>query len=197
MKICTATLTGIPGSPYSQSGFLNHIPKLERESAEDYDLRTWREHCNTNDSGQICIPAMGLKMAIDTTAFKLGEKVPGRRGATYRSFFESGFIVDGDVPIANGKALKPDDAEMVAIMSDSKGRRGASGGSRVLRRFPVFKEWSGPARFIIMDELIMPVFPQHLNACGWIVGLGRFRPENGGTNGRFRVTDIKWEEVSF
>jgi hypothetical protein len=28
-----------------------------------------------------------------------------------------------------------------------------------------------------------------------IVGIGRFRPENGGTNGRFRVVKIEWEDL--
>ena len=28
-----------------------------------------------------------------------------------------------------------------------------------------------------------------------IVGIGRFRPEKGGLNGRFSVKDVKWTEV--
>jgi hypothetical protein len=196
MKICIATLENVPGSPYSQSGFTDHVVKNERESHEDFDARVWREHCTCNAEGQVCVPAMGLKMCVDSAAYKLGEKVPGRRGATYRNFFASGFFVEGDMPIANGKVLTKDDAEMVAIMSDSSGKRNASGGSRVKRRFPIFKQWSGTARFVIIDDIITKeVFEHHLKSAGLICGIGRFRPENGGSNGRFRVTKITWEEV--
>jgi hypothetical protein len=86
MRQVKVWIEGIPGSPYSQSGQL-HEPFLERESHEDYDTRLWRNKCTTNDDGQVCIPSMALKQAIDTAAYKLGHKVPGRKGATYKNFF--------------------------------------------------------------------------------------------------------------
>jgi hypothetical protein len=113
MRRCKVWLEGIPGSPYSQSK-KHDLPKINngRESDDDYDTRTWKEHCTVNEQGQVCIPNMALKQAIDTAAYKVGMKVPGRRGSTYRHFFASGFICDYNVPISNGSALTKDDAAM-------------------------------------------------------------------------------------
>jgi hypothetical protein len=192
MKIVKVELEGIPGSPYSQSA-QHGTDFLERESHEDYDIRTWRDKCTVNEDGQVCIPAMALKQCIDTAAFKIGLKVPNRRGATYKSFFASGFICNGDVPISNGKALTPDNAVMVKINANADGRRGS--GSRVPRRFPEFSRWHGTAEFTILDDIItQDIFEQHVKAGGLIVGIGRFRPENGGKNGRFRAVKFQWED---
>jgi hypothetical protein len=183
----------IPGSPYSQSA-KHDTPFLDRESHDDYDIRTWRNKCTTNKNGQVCIPAMALKQMIDTAAWKLGEKVQGRRGATFKSFFASGFFCDGDVPIANGKALTPADAECKLISANSDGVRGS--GKRVPRRFPEFEKYQGVAEFTIIDDVItQPVFEQHAKAAFLIVGIGRFRPEKGGTNGRCRVTKFEWRDM--
>lgn len=193
MRHCKIWLENVPGSSYSQSA-KHEEPFLDRESHEDYDNRTWREKCTTNKQGQVAIPAMALKQCIDSVAFKLGEKVPNRRGATFKSFFASGFFCDADVPIANGKIITKQDAESVRINAHSTGKRGS--GSRVPRRFPVFHKWHGVAEFTILDDVITPeVFERHVKAAGMIVGIGRFRPENGGTNGRFRVTKVEWQEL--
>lgn len=194
MKICKAHIENVPGSPYSQSA-LHDAPRLERESPDDYDIRTWREKCTTNHEGQVCVPAMAAKQCIDLAAQKLGEKVIGRRGATYKSFFTSGVICNGDIPIANGKPLTPKDAAMVAINANSDGVRGS--GKRVKRRFPVFAKWHGIAEFTIVDEIITKeIFEHHLKSAGMIVGIGRYRPANGGNNGRFRVTKFEWTDVN-
>src|SRR5262245_4621379 len=196
MRRVKVHLEGLPGSPYSQSRKHN-APMLDRESHDDYDIRTWREKCTVNKDGHVVIPLMGLKMAIDTTAFHLGQKVPGRRGSTYKSFFVSGFICDHDVPLANGKAfLTPKDAECFEGWMGSGGKRGE--GSRVIRRFPDFHKWHAVAEFTIIDDVItQSVFEQHVKAAGMVCGIGRFRPENGGSNGRFRVTKFEWSDVAF
>ncbi|HEY2616133.1 MAG TPA: hypothetical protein VGI78_02235 [Acetobacteraceae bacterium] len=194
MKICKVSLEGIPGSPYSQSA-QHDDDKLDRESHDDYDARTWRSKCTTNADGQVCIPAMALKQCLDVGAQKLGEKVQGRRGATFRGFFTSGFFCNGDVPISNGKPITPKDAEMVAINANADGVRGS--GKRVKRRFPVFPKWHGIAEFTIVDDIItVEVFEHHVRSAGMIVGIGRYRPANGGSNGRFRITKFEWSDLA-
>jgi hypothetical protein len=194
MRNCKVYLEGLPGSPYSQSA-QHGTDMLDRETHDDYDLRTWRDKCTVNETGQVCIPAMGLKQCIDTAAFKLGMKVPNRRGATYKNFFASGFFCEGDVPIANGKALTKADALMVIINANADGRRGS--GTRVKRRFPNFSKWAGVAEFTITDDIITKeIFEDHVKSAGMIVGIGRFRPENGGTNGRFRAAKFEWRELN-
>lgn len=193
MRHVRVHLENIPGSPYSQSAE-HEVPFLDRESHEDRDIRTWRQKCTVNKDGQVCVPAMALKQSIDTSAFKLGEKIPGRRGATFKSFFASGFFCDGDVPISNGKPLTPNDASCVKISAHSTGKRGS--GSRVPRRFPQFDRWHGVAEFTIVDDVITEaVFEAHVRAAGIIVGIGRFRPENGGTNGRFKPVKFEWKDL--
>lgn len=190
MKQVKVNIEGIKGSPYSQSA-KPQIPFLDRETHEDYEQRTWRERCTVNRDGQVCIPAMALKQAIDTCAYKLGLKVPNRRGATYKNFFASGFFCDHDVAIANGKPITKADAESKTISANSDGVRGS--GKRVPRTFPEFSVWHGVAEFTIVDDLITEsIFEQHVKSAGIIVGIGRFRPEKGGTNGRFRATNFEW-----
>jgi hypothetical protein len=194
MRHVKVYLESIPGSNYSQSA-KHQTPFLDRESHDDYDVRTWREKCTTNQQGIVCVPAMAFKQSIDTCAFKLGVKVPARRGATFKSFFASGFFCDHDVPIANGKPLTKDDADCKLISANADGKRGS--GTRVPRRFPEFPVWNGEAEFTIVDDVITPdIFEQHVKSAGIIVGIGRFRPENGGTNGRFRVKKFEWQDMS-
>ena len=96
-----------------------------------------------------------------------GEK-SDRRGATYKSSLTSGFICDGDVPIANGKPLTPKDASLVTINANADGVRGS--GKRVKRRFPSFDKWHGVAEFTIVDDIITTeVFEHHLKSAGMIV----------------------------
>jgi hypothetical protein len=192
MRICKAHLENIPGNPYSQSR--NHgTPMLDRETHDAYDLRTWREKCTTNADGQVCIPGMALKQCIDTAAYKLGVKVPGRR-ATYKTFFTSGLICNGPVPIANGRAITPADAEEAMLYVNADGVRGSN--KRVWRRFPVFPKWHGVAELTIVDDILtQDVVEHHVKTAGWIVGIGRFRAEKGGTNGRFRVTRFEWQDL--
>ena len=194
MRRCKVHIENIPGSPYSQSA-QHEVPKKDRESHDDYDERTWREKCTVNDKGQIAIPAMAFKQAVDTAAYKLGRKVEGRRGATFKNFFASGFFCERDVAISNGKALTKSDAEMVKISANADGVRGS--GKRVPRRFPVFPKWHGIAEFTITDDIItQDIFEEHVRAAGIVCGIGRFRAEKGGTNGRFRVTKIEWEDLT-
>jgi hypothetical protein len=194
MRRVKIDIEGIAGSPYSQSA-KHDTPFLDRESHDDYDRRTWREKMTVNKDGQVCIPAMAFKQCVDTAAFKLGIKVPGRRSATYKSFFASGFFCDGDVPIANGQAIKKGEVDSVQISANSDGVRGS--GKRVPRRFPTIPKWHGSVAFTIVDDLITrEVFETHVKAAGIVVGIGRFRPEKGGTNGRFRPTKFQWEDFS-
>jgi hypothetical protein len=194
MKKVKVWIENIPGSPYSQSR-KQETPMNDRESHEDFDIRTWREKCTVNKDGQVCIPAMAFKQCVDTTAYKLGEKVPGRGRSTYKNFFASGFFCNADAPINNGKVLTPKDADCTLISANADGVRGS--GKRVPRRFPQFTKWQGVVEFTILDDIITKeTFERHVKAGGLIVGIGRFRPENGGTNGRFRCVKFEWEEIA-
>ena len=48
LKSSKSAFSGI--SPYSQSR-MHDLPRLEKESWDLWEVRTWREKCNANDKG--------------------------------------------------------------------------------------------------------------------------------------------------
>jgi hypothetical protein len=176
-------------APYSQSR-KHDAPKMEKENHEDYETRTWREKCTTNDAGEIVIPAMAFKQCLDTTAKRLGEKIPGKGKSTYTKHFVGGVICEADVPIGWMKDTVPG----VTISANSDGVRGS--GKRVNRTFPLIATWKGVARFVILDDTVTrAIFERHLTESGRFTGVGRFRPENGGLYGRFRPVKFNWSDL--
>lgn len=189
MRICEVTLKS--ATAYSQSKMVDPdtFPKKEKEDAAGYDKRLWREKSTYDESGIVCIPAMSLKMATDEAIKRLNIGIPGRGKSTYTKFFTAGQICDGDVPIGIAKA----DLDFIDIWANADGVRGS--GKRVRRRFPYIKEWSGVARFAILDDVIpKDVFEKAVTEAGRLVGIGRFRPEKGGFLGRFHVEKFVWSE---
>lgn len=185
MKTCIARLKS--ASAYSQSRA--HVTEKlnDKESADDFEKRTWREKVHVNDDGFITIPGMGIKMAIDKAASFLGMKVPGKRNATYTKHFLAGVLVLDDAPIA----LKKAEVEPEWLYVNSDGVRGS--GKRVWKCFPLIREWTAQFTFFIADDTITKdVFEQHLKEAGKFIGLGRFRPEKGGFKGRFEVVSTEW-----
>lgn len=187
MKTCIATLKS--ASAYSQSkSYDRFVPKLEKEGNDEYEKRTWREKCHVGDDGRLQIPGMAFKMALDKTASFLGQKIPGRRNATYTKHFLAGVMVIDNVPID----ITKDQVEPEWLFVNSDGVRGS--GKRVWRCFPLIREWQADVTFYIADETITKdVFDQHLSEAGKFIGIGRFRPEKGGFKGRFQVVDTVWQ----
>ena len=184
MRTFTAVLES--RSAYSQSR-RHDLPKLNKESDTAYDARTWRDHCTVNKDGIVCIPAMAFKKAIDRTAQKLGEKVPGRRGATWAGYFKGGIIPMEELfPIG----IKVEDVQPLSVWCSSTGR---PGGSQVSRTYPIIPKWTATVEFEVLDNILPEeVIERTLSESGLIVGIGRFRPENGGFNGRYAVKSVKW-----
>jgi hypothetical protein len=175
---------------YSQSR-QHDTPKLNAETADAYEQRTWREKCTVDDKGNICIPAMALKQSLDKTAQRLGMQIPGKGKSTYTKHFVAGVICETDVSLGVPKAT----VESVTINANSDGVRGS--GKRVKRRFPLVPSWSGVARFAVLDDAVTKeIFEHHLTQAGRFVGVGRFRPENGGLYGRFRPVKFKWSALT-
>lgn len=187
MKIVEVDL--VSTAPYSQSR-QHAAPKLEKETHDAYDKRTWREKCTTNEDGIICIPAMAFKQALDVAAKMLGMQIPGKGKSTYTKHFKAGVICESDVAIGVHK----DEVASVTINANADGVRGS--GKRVARTFPQVPAWKGTARFAVLDDTITTeVFERHLTEAGRFVGVGRFRPENGGLNGRFKPAGFRWSQL--
>lgn len=189
-RTVTATLIGI--SPYSQSK-AHTAPWLEKESHEDYDIRTWREKAHYDPkTREVFMPPMGMKMAIVEAAKRLSIKIPGKRSATYTKNMLSGVIAPE--PIWLGVSL--DDLHEEVIFANADGVRGS--GKRVMRRFPMIPSgWKAAAMLMVIDdEIPADVVARCWQEAGNLIGVGRFRPEKGGFLGRFEVKSIKWSSAS-
>ena len=186
MRNVTVNIQG--QSPYSQSK-MHEAEKLPKERPDDYEVRTWREKCTTNKKGEIVIPAMALKFSLSAAAKKLGMQIPGRGKATYTKYFEADVICLENAPLG----VQKEDVDLVRINANSDGVRGS--GKRVWRTFPIINEWKTTASFMIMDDTITKdVFEEVFTAAGMGIGIGRFRPEKGGVNGRFVATSFDWAD---
>jgi hypothetical protein len=182
MKTCTATLSSV--GAYSQSR-AHEAEKLPRETANDYEERTWREKAHMLD-GKVYIPPMSFKMALDRAAKMLGRQVPGKGKSTYTKFFESGVLCTEPVFIGPASIIQCE-----RVHANADGVRGS--GKRVWRKFPRIDAWTADVPFHVLASEITPeVFDEHLRQAGSFVGIGRFRPEKGGFFGRFKVDRLAW-----
>jgi hypothetical protein len=189
MKTVTAVLESIEGSSYSQSRPFDPTQKpKDRETPQDFELRTWRERCNYDETtGMLFIPPMAFKNCMSEIAKYLSIQIPGKGKSTYTKHFEAGLMVMHRVPLSISK----DEVKGQWLYVPSNGVRGGS--HRVWKCFPVIPYWKAPVTFLILDDAItLPVFEQHLREAGNFIGIGRFRPRNNGFYGRFKVLSIDW-----
>jgi len=187
MKTATCQIRSL--SPYSQSKFIQS-ERDDKESASDFEKRCWRERCHGTVDGQVFIPPMAFKNCIAEAARYLSVKIPGKRNNTYTKHFEAGVLVMNG-PVLN---LKVDDVEGEWLFVNADGKRGS--GTRVMRCYPVIREWKAEVVFFVLDETVTEdVFRYHLENAGSFIGIGRFRPRNNGYYGRFQVEGITWSEA--
>ncbi|TGU44646.1 hypothetical protein EN788_22280 [Mesorhizobium sp. M2D.F.Ca.ET.145.01.1.1] len=187
MRIAVASLRSV--APYSQSRY-HDTPKInDKEAPDDYEMRTWRERLSYTDDGHVFIPPMAFKKSLAMAASFLGMKIRGRDRATYTKHFKAGILVTDGLILPEKKDNVPGEVFFVP----SNGRIG--GGTRVKRKFPVIREWAGDVTYYVLDDTITPdVFEAHLKEAGNFIGIGRFRPENGGFYGRYAVDQVNWSE---
>lgn len=191
MQASVATLTLASITPYSQSR-QHDEPKLEGENHEAYDVRTWRSKLSvaTRDGKPtVVIPAHGLHQAIAAAAKYSKRQIPGQGKATWTAKFLSGITLFED-PALN---IDPATVGSVTISANADGVRGS--GKRVPRRFPILPEWEATFDVYILDPIItQEVFREMVEIAGMFIGIGRFRPQNGGTNGRFKIRSLAWAD---
>jgi hypothetical protein len=163
-------------------------PKEDGESHDAFELRTWREKGHFDGNDTMFIPAMAFKQAADAAAKRLAIPDPDNKRSTLTKFFVSDVICEANVSIG----IKKNDVSPVTISANVDGVRGS--GKRVPRTFPQVEDWHGTAVFLVMEEKItQKIFERVLTTAGQSIGVGQFRPENGGLNGRFVIESIKFE----
>ena len=191
MPIATAQLKSV--SPYSQSRYIL-ADKQANEAHDEYEKRTWREKAHVMkagpDAGQVYIPPMAFKQSLDSAAKYASIQIPGKGKATYTKHFTSGVLVVDPLVLP----VRQEELDHYAGPMSSTGEKGKSGGKVVIRIFPMVNEWAGKVEFHILDDVITPeVFGRVLDIAGRNIGIGRFRPQNGGFNGRFVVEGVDWD----
>lgn len=102
MKTATVTIKGV--APYCASRFHN-TPKLEKETGDDHEKRTWRERAHFDEQGVAYIPGKAFKFALATCARKLGIQVPGRGKKTYKDSFASGVLILHNLSLGTAASL--------------------------------------------------------------------------------------------
>jgi len=178
----TVTVRLKSAAPYSQS---KHIVSHKKEGELDdaFEKRTWRERCHGTTDGHILIPPMQFKWSLATAAKYMSEKIKGKQNMTWTKHFLSGVLVPNELVLD----YKVDEIFGEELFVPANGKRGS--GSRVMRTFPRIPEWEGDVTYIILDPLITPsIFEKTLVNAGQFIGIGRFRPENGGYYGRYMPT---------
>jgi hypothetical protein len=189
-SIATLSLYGI--APYSQSR-QHDEPYLEGEGHDAYDRRTWRskQTVETRDGKRtVVVPAHGLLQCFTSAARYSKKQIPGQGKATWTAKFSSGLALMEN-PALN---IDPDSVPVVQISANADGKRGS--GNRVPRRFPVIDVgWLVTMDVYILDPIITePVFRDIVEIAGIYIGIGRFRAEKGGTNGRFQIKELQWQD---
>lgn len=187
LAIATAHLKSI--SPYSQSKAFDSVKRPD-EDHDQFDERCWREHMHVDAAGNVVIPPMQFKQAVDAAASRLNIKIE-KKGV--KQFIEPGVMVVEpmvlDVRAADVKS------ERLFLTADGKPSKLSKSG-RVYRRFPVIPSWEGLVAFHIVDARIGEGhFRPVLVEAGNLVGIGRWRPEKRGFYGRFSVVSLDWKEI--
>lgn len=175
---------------------LSFSRRFELKAPKDIDpwkheQQSWRERLHINGNQECIIPAVMFKNAIENAAQILGDKIPSKGNNTYASRFVAGVTVENDLllGITKDKVLFED------WWVSSNGR---PGGPQVLKRFPKIISWQGEVSYlVILDEIITrEIFKKYLKLSGLIAGIGRYRPQKGGTYGKFEIEKIKFEKVA-
>ena len=177
-------------SPYSQSRRADLFEaKKSDESADEFDERTWRLKAHVTDDGDsIIIPAHGMHQAIIEGAQK-GRLIPTAaksKAERLNKRVTTGIMLIGDVQTN----MKLSECRKVTIQANTDGKRGS--GKRVPRRFPEWSPWTASFDVALLDDtLTIDDLVKAVTWAGLVAGVGRFRPTNGGHNGRFKIIDAK------
>jgi len=183
-------------APYSQSQAFRS-EKRNREGADEYDERCWKERAHFDEDGFVCVPGTSIYLALLQAAQFRGDKIAGRGNKTYADRFAFGVQIEEPL-LRLAPEIHQDDlqGERRFVPADGNPAYKARGASkRVWRRFPfVPPGWRLTVPVVILDELVTDdVFEKHLVDAGKFIGIGRFRPASRGWYGRFAVESFDWQ----
>lgn len=184
MQTYIASLSSV--SPYFQSRkYEMDVPKLPKESGNDYEERTWSHRAHVDENGQIIIPAKQFRFSFQGAAQYLNERIPGRNRETWTKHFRSGLIIPEAIVL-------PERRENISglwLAMNARGNRGP--GPRVMRKMPFVARWAGDLTVHVLDDIITKeILERVIQHAGMFTGIGQNRPENGGDSGRYALTEL-------
>jgi hypothetical protein len=188
-RLLQLTIEGV--SAYSQSKHHDE-PKLDKESADAYEKRTWLHKAHVDpQTKEVIIPGSAIKKSISEAARRLAIKIPGKNRSTYGKNIKSGVLILEDP----STGIKITDVKCETVHCHANGN--PNSGSRVYRSFPIIpRGWQTKVEIaVIDDEIPNDVVERCIVEAGSLIGIGRYRPENGGTLGRFKVVSFDWSNA--
>lgn len=195
IQIAVAKIKGSTPLLYGKQIDHEDFPKKAKETHDTYEKRTWRERCHYNPAGKLFIPAFALKRMLENTAKYKSDKIKGQGQKTWTAKFRAGLQVEADMVLTGGA---PDQADVPGMWKSVPSDGKSGGAKRVKRCFPIVQDWGGEIRILLLDPFIQcDVVEDYLRAAGVVNGLGTWRPQNGGSYGRFVVESVEWSELDF
>lgn len=195
-----ATFDVIGVSSYSQSRMILDEKKGENETHAEFDERTYLLKTTHDKDGTIVLPATAIISSIVEAVAKAGEKRPGKGQATWKKAFMGALMMETPMVLMDAKGkpynIHSNPPAMEKTPCDAQGKKGGSGGSTVIRCFPVFHEWSTRCQLICFNDEITPAkLEEYAKLAGRIVGIGRWRPQNNGLYGRYAISNFKTSKI--
>ncbi len=185
-----ADLIGI--SPISFSKAMSSV-KGQGQADDVFEEEHWRERMHVNSDGQVYVPPGMVKITVEKAAQFLSEKTKGNQ--TYTKHFTAGTMVTEPMILLDNKSkpVMAAEVESERLFVPSDGKRGGS--KRVWKRFPIIDAgWRIHCKIYILDQLLQDKIDkveEYLRFGGKMIGLGRYRPINGGYYGRYIVENCK------
>lgn len=175
-------------APLTQSRKYDHeVPKLEGESAGDYDVRNWRHHMHVRD-GVVHVPQKAMHDALSSAAQYSKRKIVGQGAATWTQKFMSGIALLEDINLG----IDASTVEHIVINAHATGNKRDA--KRVPRCLPSMPRWSAKFDVHILDPIITEeIFYEMMEIASMFIGIGQYRPQLGGNNGRWKIIDINWQ----
>jgi len=183
----TATVTVVGESPLSWGKYISE-PRKERESDAQFEERCWKHRLHHTRDGQVVIPAMAFKRALEAAAKYDSRRIKGKNMATYTKRFVAGLLCTNNIPLG----IHMDNVVGEKLFVPSNGVAGA--GKRVMKCFPRIDPWEATVEMLILDDktITEEIFESYFKVAGLFIGIGRFRPERGGFYGRFRCESFSY-----
>lgn len=150
--------------------------KNRKQTKDDVESYLYKD-----EEGNLVQPSIHIVSAMKRAGSKF--QVAGQGKTTFKNIIGSGAVcIEPEMIPHEIQEWEPDRRSVVVKQS------------RIVRTRPLLKKWA--LSFIVDfddEEISKPVLKEILDYAGRRVGIGDFRPEKGGSFGRFIVT--KFEEV--